>query len=150
MASDPIPGPKISGFEWKRYALVAAGVLLAILILQNLQEVQVRFLFINTQIPLIFALLIVGALGALVGWAAPRVRRGGPGREPGARTAEVAIDPSRAGQVLPRFSGRIEGAIRTSTTGESRPRWCRAGRPPQRRGGRSAGRAPGPPRSGGA
>ncbi len=51
---------------------------MAILVLQNLQEVEVRFLFINTEMPLIFALLIVGALGALVGWAAPRVRRGGP------------------------------------------------------------------------
>jgi len=53
---------------------------MAILILQNLQEVEVRFLFIETRIPLIFALLLVGALGALVGWAAPRVRRGGPER----------------------------------------------------------------------
>ncbi|MDQ3729641.1 MAG: LapA family protein [Actinomycetota bacterium] len=65
---------------WKAYALAAAAVLLAILILQNLQEVEVRFLFVNTTIPLIFALLIVGALGALIGWAAPRVRRGGPER----------------------------------------------------------------------
>ncbi|MDQ3758470.1 MAG: LapA family protein [Actinomycetota bacterium] len=63
---------------WKAYALALAGLLMAILVLQNLQEVEVRFLFINTEMPLIFALLIVGALGALVGWAAPRVRRGGP------------------------------------------------------------------------
>ncbi len=57
------------------------GIVLAILILQNLQEVEVRFLFVTTNIPLIFALLLVGALGALVGWAAPRVRRGGPDRK---------------------------------------------------------------------
>lgn len=66
------------GHGWRAYAAGAAAILMAILILQNLQEVQVRFLFINTRIPLIFALLIVGALGALIGWAAPRVRRGGP------------------------------------------------------------------------
>lgn len=72
--------PKKDGRGWKFYALVVAGVLMAILILQNLQEVEVRFLFIETRIPLIFALLVVGALGALVGWAAPRVRRGGPDR----------------------------------------------------------------------
>ncbi|MEJ7876353.1 MAG: LapA family protein [Solirubrobacterales bacterium] len=72
--------PKKDDRGWKTYALAAAAILLAILILQNLQEVEVRFLFVNTTIPLIFALLIVGALGALIGWAAPRVRRGGPER----------------------------------------------------------------------
>lgn len=80
MRSDPPELPRKEGRGWKAYALGIAGILLAILILQNLQEVEVRFLFINTTIPLIFALLLVGALGALVGWAAPRVRRGGPER----------------------------------------------------------------------
>lgn len=73
---DPVV-PRKEGRGWKTYALAGAVVLLAILILQNLQEVEVRFLFIDATIPLIFALLIVGALGALIGWAAPRVRRGG-------------------------------------------------------------------------
>ena len=62
---------------WKGYGLIVAAILLAILILQNLQEVEVDFLFIHSTIPLIFALLLAGALGALIGWAAPRVRRGG-------------------------------------------------------------------------
>lgn len=65
------------GPGWKRYALGFTALVMAILILQNLQEVEVRFLFVNTTIPLIFALLIVGALGGIVGWATPRVRRGG-------------------------------------------------------------------------
>ncbi len=69
--------PRKEGMGWKGYALVVAAILLAILILQNLQEVEFDFLFIHATIPLIFALLIVGALGALIGWAAPRVRRGG-------------------------------------------------------------------------
>jgi len=69
--------PRNEGRGWKTYALAGAGVLMAILILQNLQEVEVRFMTIETQIPLIFALLIVGALGAVVGWATPRIRRGG-------------------------------------------------------------------------
>ncbi len=77
MADEPITTRK-EGRGWKAYALGVAGLLLAILILQNSQEVEVKFLFINTTIPLIFALLIAGALGALIGWAAPRVRRGGP------------------------------------------------------------------------
>ena len=69
--------PKKERAGWKAWALGIAGVLLAILILQNLQEVEVDFLFIHTNTPLIFALLIAGGLGALIGWATPRVRRGG-------------------------------------------------------------------------
>lgn len=80
MTPDPPELPKKEGRGWKSYALGTAAVLLAILILQNSQEVEVKFLFINTTIPLIFALLIAGALGALIGWATPRVRRGGPDR----------------------------------------------------------------------
>lgn len=61
---------------WKTWALGTALVLLLILVLQNLQEVKVDFLFIHTTIPLIFALLIAGGLGALIGWATPHIRRG--------------------------------------------------------------------------
>jgi uncharacterized integral membrane protein len=82
MTSGLPEAPKRERHGWRFYALIAAGLVLAILILQNLQEVEVRFLMIETQIPLIFALLIVGGLGALVGWAAPRVRRGSPDRAP--------------------------------------------------------------------
>ena len=75
--ADDSPTLRKEGMGWKGYALGTAGILLAILILQNLQEVEVDFLFIHTTIPLIFALLLAGALGALIGWATPRVRRGG-------------------------------------------------------------------------
>lgn len=80
MPPDPPELPKKEGRGWKTYALAIAATLLAIIILQNLQEVEVKLLFIETTIPLIFALLIVGGLGALIGWAAPRVRRGGHDR----------------------------------------------------------------------
>jgi uncharacterized integral membrane protein len=70
------PGTRKEGHGWKAWALGIAGVLLLILILQNLQEVRVDFLFIHTKIPLIFALAICGLLGALIGWAAPHIRRG--------------------------------------------------------------------------
>jgi uncharacterized integral membrane protein len=66
---------------WKTYVYWIAVILLLILVLQNLQKVEVDFLFINTETPLIFALLIAGALGALIGWATPRVRRGGRERD---------------------------------------------------------------------
>jgi uncharacterized integral membrane protein len=68
--------PRKERAGWKAWALGIAGALLLILVLQNLQEVRVDFLFIHTTIPLIFALLIAGALGALIGWATPHIRRG--------------------------------------------------------------------------
>ncbi len=67
--------PKKEGRGWRFWTLVVAGVLFLILILQNAQEVEVDFLFINTTTPLIVALLIAGGLGALIGWALPHVRR---------------------------------------------------------------------------
>ena len=45
------------------------------MIVQNSQKVQVDFLFVHTTTPLIFALLIAGVLGALIGWLTPHVRR---------------------------------------------------------------------------
>ena len=52
-----------------------AALLLLILIVQNAQKVEVDFLFVKTQTPLIVALVIAGGLGALIGWAFPHVRR---------------------------------------------------------------------------
>lgn len=67
--------PKKEGRGWRFYVLTVAGVLLLILIFQNAQKVEVDFLFVTTETPLIVALVIAGALGALIGWAAPHVRR---------------------------------------------------------------------------
>lgn len=67
--------PKKEGRGWRFWTLIVAGFLFLILILQNAQEVEVDFLFINTTTPLIVALLIAGGLGALIGWAFPHVRR---------------------------------------------------------------------------
>lgn len=60
--------------NWKRRALIAVGVVLLLFMALNLQKVEVNFIFGSAQMPLIFALLIAAALGALVGWAAPRLR----------------------------------------------------------------------------
>lgn len=67
--------PKKEGRGWRFYVLAIAGLLLAILIVQNAQKVTVDFLFVETQTPLIVALVIAGGLGALIGWALPHVRR---------------------------------------------------------------------------
>jgi uncharacterized integral membrane protein len=75
-ARTPPDLPQKEGTSWKHWTLGIAGVLLLILVLQNLQDVRVDFLFVHAQIPLIFALLLAGALGALIGWAVPHIRRG--------------------------------------------------------------------------
>ena len=76
MADQNLEGmPKKEGRGWRLYLLLTAGFLLLVLILQNAQKVEVDFLFINTETPLIVALVIAGALGALIGWALPHVRR---------------------------------------------------------------------------
>ncbi len=76
--ADPREPPVLTrkeGRGWRFYLLATAGVLLLILVAQNLQQVDLDFLFIHTQTPLIVALLIAGGLGALIGWALPHVRR---------------------------------------------------------------------------
>ncbi len=78
MAQHP-PGieglPRKEGRGWKTYVLAIACLLLAILIVQNIQKVTVDFLFVETETPLIVALLVAGGLGGLIGWAWPHVRR---------------------------------------------------------------------------
>lgn len=67
--------PRKEGRGWKTYVLGVALLLLLILVLQNVQKVTVDFLFVETETPLIVALLVAGALGALIGWAWPQIRR---------------------------------------------------------------------------
>lgn len=65
---------RTEGTSWKRWAGGIALVLLLIFIVLNTQEVEVNFIVGTARTPLIFALLIAGVLGALVGWLVPRVR----------------------------------------------------------------------------
>jgi uncharacterized integral membrane protein len=74
---DPVEGvPRKEGRGLRFWILLVAAALLLVIVLQNGQEVEVKLLFIETTAPLIIALLIAGALGALIGWAWPHVRRG--------------------------------------------------------------------------
>lgn len=66
--------------NWKRRALLAVAAVLVIFMALNSQKVEVNFIFGSAEMPLIFALLVAAALGALVGWATPRLR--------GSRSAE--------------------------------------------------------------
>jgi uncharacterized integral membrane protein len=74
MAEPGEPQPQVKRTSWRTWALGIAVLLAIIFIAQNAQKVKVDFLFVHTTTPLIFALLISGILGALIGWLAPRVR----------------------------------------------------------------------------
>jgi uncharacterized integral membrane protein len=69
--------PQAKQRNWRNWALGLAVLLALIFILQNSQKVQVKFLFVDTTTPLIFALLIAGVLGAVIGYVGPLVRRRG-------------------------------------------------------------------------
>ena len=75
MESHPPETQRSERSEWKRWVVGIAVLAFAILVAQNSQKVEVHFFFAEAQMPLVFLLLIVGALGALIGWLAPRVRR---------------------------------------------------------------------------
>ena len=62
--------------QWKRWALVAAAILVLIVVLQNSQEVDFNLLFVNTSAPLILLLLVFTLIGAAIGYLVPIVRRG--------------------------------------------------------------------------
>ena len=75
MASADELQPQARKSSWRPWALGIAVLLVLILIFQNSQEVKVKFLFIDTTTPLIFALLIAAVLGAVIGYVGPLVQR---------------------------------------------------------------------------
>jgi uncharacterized integral membrane protein len=77
MAEPHQPQAQRKQSNWRNWALGIAVLLVIIFIVENLQEVEVTFLFINTKAPLIFALLIAAILGAVIGYVGPLVRRRG-------------------------------------------------------------------------
>ncbi|MGC1167043.1 MAG: LapA family protein [Solirubrobacterales bacterium] len=62
---------------FKQWVLILCAVLLALFFVLNLQSVKVHLLVATVQMPLVIALAIAAVLGLLLGWAVPRLRRGG-------------------------------------------------------------------------
>ena len=61
--------------NWRGWGIGILVALVLIVALQNSQEVRVDVLFLTVNAPLIVILLIAVAVGALIGWAAPVLRR---------------------------------------------------------------------------
>lgn len=70
------PEPRKEGERnWRAWGTGALIALVLIVALQNSQEVKVDVLFLNVSAPLIVILLVTAAVGALIGYLAPVVRR---------------------------------------------------------------------------
>ncbi|MEK6277220.1 MAG: LapA family protein [Actinomycetota bacterium] len=61
--------------NWRAWMIGVLALLVLIVALQNSQEVPIDVLFVTTKMPLIVALLVSVAIGALIGYVAPVLRR---------------------------------------------------------------------------
>ena len=60
---------------WRTWVAGILGALVLIVALQNSQRVQVDVLIVNLNAPLIVVILAAAAIGAVIGYVAPLVRR---------------------------------------------------------------------------
>jgi uncharacterized integral membrane protein len=61
--------------NWRAWVVGVLVALVVIVALQNAQQVRVDVLFVTVDAPLIITLLAAVAIGALIGYVAPLVRR---------------------------------------------------------------------------
>lgn len=70
--------------NWRAWLVGVLVALVLIVALQNSQEVSFEILFASFQAPLIVIILVAVAIGALIGYVAPLVRRHRrEGKQPG-------------------------------------------------------------------
>jgi uncharacterized integral membrane protein len=61
--------------NWRAWIVGILVVIVVIVALQNSQQVRVDVLFVTVDAPLIVTLLVAVAIGALIGYVTPVVRR---------------------------------------------------------------------------
>jgi uncharacterized integral membrane protein len=61
--------------NWRAWMVGIAVALVLIVALQNSQEVRIDVLFVTVNAPLIVTLLVAVAVGAVIGYVAPLIRR---------------------------------------------------------------------------
>jgi uncharacterized integral membrane protein len=67
--------PERKSANWRSWLVGILVALVLIVALQNSQEVSVEVLFASFKAPLIVVILLAVAIGALIGYAAPVLRR---------------------------------------------------------------------------
>jgi uncharacterized integral membrane protein len=67
--------PERKPTNWRAWIVGVLVALVVIVALQNSQEVRVDVLFVTVNAPLIVTLLAAVAIGVLIGYVAPLVRR---------------------------------------------------------------------------
>jgi uncharacterized integral membrane protein len=67
--------PEKKPVNWRAWAVGLLVALVVVVLLQNSQEVRVDVLFVSVNAPLIVTLLAAVAIGVLIGYVAPLVRR---------------------------------------------------------------------------
>lgn len=63
------------GINWRAWMVGVLAALVLIVALQNSQRVHVDILFVNLSAPLIVVILIAAAIGAVIGYVGPLIRR---------------------------------------------------------------------------
>ncbi|HEY6730441.1 MAG TPA: lipopolysaccharide assembly protein LapA domain-containing protein, partial [Solirubrobacterales bacterium] len=71
----PLMGPEKNERNWRIWVAGVLAALVLIVALQNSQSVDVNVLMVNLTAPLIVVILAAAAIGAIVGYVAPLVRR---------------------------------------------------------------------------
>ena len=67
--------PEKKSVNWRAWLVGILSALVLIVALQNSQEVSFEVLFASFNAPLIVVILLAAAIGALIGYIAPVVRR---------------------------------------------------------------------------
>lgn len=67
--------PEKKPINWRAWLVGILSALVLIVALQNSQEVSFEVLFASFNAPLIVVILLAAAIGALIGYIAPLVRR---------------------------------------------------------------------------
>jgi uncharacterized integral membrane protein len=67
--------PEKKSVNWRAWLVGILSALVLVVALQNSQEVSFEVLFASFKAPLIVVILLAAAIGALIGYVAPLVRR---------------------------------------------------------------------------
>jgi uncharacterized integral membrane protein len=67
--------PERKPVNWRAWLVAVLSALVLVVALQNAQEVSFEVLFASFEAPLIVVILVAAAVGALIGYLAPIVRR---------------------------------------------------------------------------